>query len=68
VLPLPCSLLDSEEMRLEIEKMKETDALTEAIREFGKVGSVHRLLLQELVLSCSMLCQIAGRHRCQQCV
>ncbi|KAI3429519.1 hypothetical protein D9Q98_005608 [Chlorella vulgaris] len=30
------SLLDSEEMRLEIEKMKETDALTEAIREFGK--------------------------------
>lgn len=44
VLPLPCSLLDSEEMRLEIEKMKETDALTEAIREFGKVGRVQRLL------------------------
>ena len=30
-------MLDSEEMRGEIERMKETDVLTEAIREFGKV-------------------------------
>lgn len=30
------SMLDSEEMRAEIEKMKETDVLTEAIREVGK--------------------------------
>mgnify|MGYP001810046996 CR=1 FL=1 len=31
-------MLDTEEMRSEIEKMKETDVLTEATREFGKVG------------------------------
>lgn len=36
--PLSCSMLDSDEMRAEIEKMKESDVLTEAIKEFGKVG------------------------------
>ena len=30
------TMLDSEEMRAEIEKMKQTDVLTEAIREVGK--------------------------------
>ncbi|EFN60022.1 hypothetical protein CHLNCDRAFT_59535 [Chlorella variabilis] len=42
------SLLDTEEMRQEIEKMKETDVLTEAIKEFGKeFPSLIRPLLTE---------------------
>ena len=32
------SMLDGEEMRQEMERLKESDAITEAIREFGKVG------------------------------
>lgn len=31
-------MLDGEEMRQEMERLKESDAITEAIREFGKVG------------------------------
>lgn len=30
-------MLDGEEMRQEMERLKESDAITEAIREFGKV-------------------------------
>ncbi len=36
--PIMRSMLDGEEMRQEMERLKESDAITEAIREFGKVG------------------------------
>lgn len=49
------SMLDGEEMRQEMERLKETDAITEAIREFGKV----RGPLAAPSRTC-MLCRLLG--------
>lgn len=49
------SMLDGEEMRQEMERLKESDAITEAIREFGKVGGPWLHLL-----TACMFCRLQG--------
>ncbi|PSC74860.1 traB domain-containing -like [Micractinium conductrix] len=57
------SMLDTEEMRSEIEKMKETDVLTEAIREFGKEfpSLLHPLITERDQFMAFMLRKLAAR-------
>ena len=66
-------MLDGEEMRQEIEKMKESDALTEAIREFGKVRgraiarplSAHARCRRRLAAAAWLLLLLLSRRRVQ---
>ncbi|KAL4427745.1 hypothetical protein ABPG75_001834 [Micractinium tetrahymenae] len=57
------SMLNEEEMRAEIEKMKESDVLTEAIREFGKEfpSLLHPLITERDQYMAFMLRKLASR-------
>ncbi|KAI7842710.1 hypothetical protein COHA_003641 [Chlorella ohadii] len=57
------SMLDGEEMRQEMERLKESDAITEAIREFGKdfPGLIRPLLVERDQYMAFMLRKLSSR-------